>query len=153
MSRSPASFNRPKHTEVSGGGDGHFHRKQRQSSQDPSDNSLPPAIIATLVFAQHARPFQFLPMTFVPVLLGSSYANLNGYKTDAAGTSAAWSGLYMLLASRRRHKFMKRFGARGMIRGATMGLCAVQLLAGGISFTFGDRKREDHWIGKDRGEK
>jgi hypothetical protein len=41
-------------------------------------------------------------MAFVPVLLFSSYLNLSGYKTDAAGTTAAWSGLYALLAMRRR---------------------------------------------------
>lgn len=48
------------------------------------------------------RPFQPLPMFFPPVLLLSSYINLNGYKKDAAGMSAAWSGLYMLLAGRRK---------------------------------------------------
>ena len=41
-------------------------------------------------------------MIFPPVLLLSSYLNINGFKTDAAGISAAWSGLYLLLAMRRK---------------------------------------------------
>lgn len=40
-------------------------------------------------------------MMFTPVLLFSSYLNLSDYKTDAAGITAAWSGLYGLLALRR----------------------------------------------------
>jgi hypothetical protein len=42
-----------------------------------------------------------MPMLFPPVLLFSSYLNLSNYKTDAAGITAAWSGLYALLAIRR----------------------------------------------------
>jgi len=41
-------------------------------------------------------------MLFPPILLFSSYMNVNGYKTDAAGLAAAWSGLYMILARRRK---------------------------------------------------
>lgn len=40
-------------------------------------------------------------MMFPPVLLFSSYLNLSDYKTDSAGITAAWSGLYALLAMRR----------------------------------------------------
>lgn len=65
------------------------------------EHSVPPTALATLVTAQHFRPFQAVPMLFPPVLLFSSYLNLSGYKTDAAGISAAWSGLYALLAMRR----------------------------------------------------
>lgn len=65
------------------------------------ENSVPPTLLATLIFAQHARPFQPLPMMFPPVLLFTSYLNLSGYESDAAGISAAWSGLYALLAMRR----------------------------------------------------
>jgi hypothetical protein len=68
----------------------------------PTENSVPPTLLATLITAQHARPFQPLPMLFPPVLLFSSYLNLGNYKTDAAGITAAWSGLYALLAIRRR---------------------------------------------------
>jgi hypothetical protein len=86
------------------GGSSHHHPKlSRAGNTHPSlDNSVPPTVLATLITAQHARPFQALPMAFVPVLLFSSYLNLSGYKTDAAGTTAAWSGLYALLAMRRR---------------------------------------------------
>lgn len=42
-------------------------------------------------------------MMFPPVLLFSSYLNLSGYQKDAAGITAAWSGLYALLAMRRKH--------------------------------------------------
>lgn len=41
-------------------------------------------------------------MLFPPVLLFASYLNLSNYKTDAAGLTAAWSGLYALLAMRRK---------------------------------------------------
>jgi uncharacterized protein (TIGR03382 family) len=63
---------------------------------------VPPTLLATLITAQHFRPFQPLPMIFPPVLLFSSYLNLSGYEVDAAGITAAWSGLYGLLALRRR---------------------------------------------------
>lgn len=83
------------------------------------------------------RPFQFLPMTFPLVLLFTSYANLQGFKKDSAGISAAWSGLYLILAARRRQPFMKKWGARGIIRGTTMSLCLVNLVAGGLVYTMG----------------
>ena len=66
------------------------------------ENPLPPTLLATLITAQHMRPFQPLPMIFPPILLFSSYLNINSYKIDAAGVTAAWSGLYLLLASRRK---------------------------------------------------
>ena len=66
------------------------------------ENPLPPTLLATLITAQHMRPFQPLPMIFPPILLFSSYLNINSYKIDAAGITAAWSGLYLLLASRRK---------------------------------------------------
>lgn len=57
--------------------------------------------------------------------------NLNGAKAEAAGTSAAWSALYVLLAGRRRQGFRSRFGVRGAVRGATLLGCAAQAVAGG----------------------
>ncbi len=54
----------------------------------------------------------------------------------------AWSGLYLILASRRKQKLMQKWGARGIIRGATMGLCAVQIAAGGLVYAFGRRSSE-----------
>lgn len=107
------------------------------------ENPVPPALLATLVFAQHARPFQPLPMLFPPLLLFSTYLNLQGYKIDSAGTTAAFSGAYVLLAGRRRVGFMNKFGARGIIRGATMGLALVNVVGGGLAYTFGSRSKED----------
>ncbi|KAL1996986.1 hypothetical protein VTN49DRAFT_7851 [Thermomyces lanuginosus] len=101
------------------------------------ESPFPPTVLATFITAQHMRPFQFLPMTFPPVLLFTSYANLQGFKKDSAGISAAWSGLYLILAARRRQPFMKKWGARGIVRGITMGLCLVNLVAGGLVYTLG----------------
>lgn len=81
-------------------------------------------------------------MLFPPVLLFTSYLNLQGYKTDAAGISAAWSGLYLLLASRRRQKLAAKASVRGVVRGATLALCAVNLVGGGVAFAFGKRGKE-----------
>lgn len=82
-------------------------------------------------------------MLFPPVLLCTSYANVQGFKVDSAGISAAWSGLYLLLAGRRKHPFMKKWGARGIVRGATMGLCLANLVAGGLAYTMGKREDEE----------
>ncbi|KAK4989681.1 hypothetical protein LTR50_003005 [Elasticomyces elasticus] len=106
------------------------------------DNSLPPTLLATLVTAQHFRPFQPLPMIFPPILLFSTYLNLSGYKAESAGVTSAWSALYMLLASRRKQQFTNKFGVRGVVRGATLALCAANTVGGGVAYAFG-RSRED----------
>ncbi|PVI07932.1 hypothetical protein DM02DRAFT_236511 [Periconia macrospinosa] len=124
------------------------------SSQDPKqgvlqslrswgEHSVPPTALATLITAQHFRPFQAMPMIFPPVLLFSSYLNLSGYKTDAAGITAAWSGLYALLAMRRSQRFKQKFGARGLVRGASLGLCAVNVAGCGLAYVFGKREKEE----------
>ena len=82
-------------------------------------------------------------MLFPPLLLFSTYLNLQGYKIDSAGTTAAFSGAYLLLASRRRLGFLNKFGTRGIIRGATMGLALVNVVGGGLAYTFGSRSEED----------
>lgn len=82
-------------------------------------------------------------MLFPPVLLFTSYANIQGFKTDTAGISAAWSGLYLLLASRRKQPMMKKFGARGLVRGGTMALCLVNMIGGGLAYTLGKREQEE----------
>jgi hypothetical protein len=82
-------------------------------------------------------------MLFPPVLLFTSYANIQGLKTDSAGISAAWSGLYLLLAARRRQPFMQRWGVRGIVRGATMGLCLVNMVGGGLAYTLGKREEDE----------
>ncbi|KAI9734938.1 MAG: hypothetical protein M1834_002018 [Cirrosporium novae-zelandiae] len=106
------------------------------------EHSVPPMIAATLTTAQHMKPFQPLPMMFPPVFLFTSYLNLSGYVTEAAGMNAAWSGLYILLASRRKQPFLKKWGARGIIRGSTMGLCAVNVVSGGLVYTLGRESKE-----------
>ncbi|MCJ1313269.1 hypothetical protein MMC25_006946 [Agyrium rufum] len=106
------------------------------------ESSGPPILTATLIAAQHARPPQFLPLLFAPALVFSSYLNVNGHKIDAAGTSAAWSSLYFLLALRRKQPFMKKWGTRGIVRGATMGLCALNLVSGGLVYATGRRREE-----------
>jgi len=100
--------------------------------------------LATLITALHFRPLQKLPMTFVPLLLFSSYLNVAGFKIDSAGMTAAWSGLYVLLAARRRPASLRnKVSARGVVRGAAMGLGAVNTLAGGLAYATGDRRAEE----------
>jgi hypothetical protein len=114
-----------------------------------AENPLPPTLLATLITALHARPFQPLPMLFPPVLLFSTYLNLASYTTDSAGLTAAWSGLYLLLARRRKvadssfsSRMSSKFGARGLTRGAAMALAGVNVVGGGLTFAFDNRKRE-----------
>lgn len=82
-------------------------------------------------------------MIFPPILLFSAYLNLSGYEADSAGTTAAWSGLYILLARRRKApSFSSKFGARGLVRGAAIGLAASNVLGGGLAYYFGKEKKE-----------
>ncbi|KAE8148575.1 hypothetical protein BDV25DRAFT_158062 [Aspergillus avenaceus] len=114
-----------------------------QKAEAWGENPFPPMLLATLITAQYMRPFQALPMLFPPVLIFTSYANLQGFKADSAGISGAWSGLYLLLAGRRRQPFMKKWGALGIIRGMTMGLCLANMVGGGIAYTLGKREEDD----------
>jgi len=99
--------------------------------------------LATLITALHFRPFQTLPMLFTPVLLFSSYLNVAGYVIDSAGLTAAWSGMYVLLALRRRQPSLRqRFTARGAVRAAAMGLGTVNCVAGGVTYLNGNRAKE-----------
>ncbi|MCJ1233961.1 hypothetical protein MMC14_001919 [Varicellaria rhodocarpa] len=113
------------------------------------ESPVSPAIAATFIAAQHLSPPQYLPLIFPPILLFSSYLNLAEYKIDAAGLNAAWSGLYLILARRRKQPLMKKWGARGIIRGSTMGICALNLLGGGFVYATGRRSKEAD--GKDGG--
>ncbi|KAF3765515.1 hypothetical protein M406DRAFT_67952 [Cryphonectria parasitica EP155] len=108
------------------------------------ESSLPPMGLATLITSLHFRPFARLPMlVFTPMLLLSSYLNVAGFKIDAAGLGAAWSGLYILLAARRRPASLRqKFTARGAVRGVAMGMGAVNAAAGGYVYATGDRKAE-----------
>lgn len=119
------------------------------------ESSFAPVGLATLITALHVRPvFARLPMLlFTPMLILSSYLNVAGYKIDSAGLTAAWSGLYVLLAARRRGpagagsgglaRLRQKFTARGAVRGAAMGLGAVNAVAGGWVYATGDRAAED----------
>jgi hypothetical protein len=82
-------------------------------------------------------------MLFPPLLLFSTYLNLQGYKIDSAGTTAALSGTYLVLAGRRKQGMWNKFGTRGIIRGATLGLCLANVVGGGLAYAFGSRTKED----------
>ncbi|KAG9240392.1 hypothetical protein BJ878DRAFT_526364 [Calycina marina] len=108
---------------------------------------FPPMLLATLISALHARPFQKLPMIFPPILLFSTYLNLSAYQVDSAGITAAWSGLYLLLVRRRKvagasfaGRLGNRFGARGMTRGVAMGVGGANVLACGATYAFAKRE-------------
>ncbi|CAD0113555.1 unnamed protein product [Aureobasidium uvarum] len=82
-------------------------------------------------------------MLFVPVLLFSSYLNLNGFPVDSAGVTSAWSAAYLVVARRRKQAFSSKFGARGAIRGLTLGLCAANIFSGGLAYVFGKREAQE----------
>ncbi|KZF25756.1 hypothetical protein L228DRAFT_280972 [Xylona heveae TC161] len=106
------------------------------------DSALPPALLSTFIGAQHLRPPQYLPLAFAPILMFSSYLNVNSYVKDSAGITAAWSGLYLLLAARRKQTFRNKWSPRGALRGATLALCAANVAGGGVSYVFGKRDNE-----------
>lgn len=109
-------------------------------------SSLPPSVLAILTTALHARPVQPVPLIlFTPTLLFSSYLNLSGYTTGSAGLTAAWSGLYALLALRRRAPggLRGKFTARGLVRGGAIGLGAANAVAGGWVYMTGDFKKDE----------
>ncbi|KAK4242187.1 hypothetical protein C8A03DRAFT_40461 [Achaetomium macrosporum] len=107
-------------------------------------SAIPPMTLTSLIIALHARPFQPLPMLFTPLLIFSSYLTLAGFKIDGAGMTAAWSGIYALLAARRRPASLRsRFSLRGVVRGSAMGLGAANSVAGLYTYAAGDRKREE----------
>ncbi|KUI73857.1 hypothetical protein VM1G_09501 [Cytospora mali] len=107
-------------------------------------SSMPSMGMATLITALHYRPFHKLPMlVFTPMLVIGSYLNVAGFKIDSAGLTAAWSGLYVLLAARRRPVSLRqRFTARGATRLAAMGLGTINAVAGGYAYGTGDREAE-----------
>jgi len=116
---------------------------------DWGSSPLPPMLLATFITALHARPFRPLPMLFPPVLLFSAYLNLSNFTVDSAGLTAAWSGLYLLLARRRKvaganfgSRIGNKFGARGLTRGAAMILAGANVVGGGITYAFGRRIKD-----------
>lgn len=107
------------------------------------ESPAPPALLATLITAQHLRPPQYLPLLFPIPLLFSSYMNLGDYVKDAAGQNAAFSGLYLVMARRRKQVFSSKWGVRGVIRGATLGLCVANVLGGGLAYALNKRNKEE----------
>ncbi|ORY08895.1 hypothetical protein BCR34DRAFT_569132 [Clohesyomyces aquaticus] len=72
-----------------------------------------------------------------PVLLFTSYLNLSGYETDAAGITAAWSGRMRFWRCGGRRK---KLSVRGVVRGASLGLCAVNVAGCGLAYVSDERK-------------
>lgn len=105
--------------------------------------------LATLITALHYRPFQVLPMLFTPVLVFSSYLSVAGFKIDSAGITAVWSGMYVLLAARRRPALLRKklgvpkIGIRSIVQLSAQGLGAANCIAGGYTYFCGDRKAEE----------
>jgi hypothetical protein len=91
-------------------------------------------LIATLIAPQHLSPVQPLGLALCAGFIGTSFISLHGYKTDAGGMLAASSGLYTVLAMRRRFRIRDRFGPRGILRGVTLGLCMVDFVCGVLVF-------------------
>lgn len=104
---------------------------------------MPPAIHGILIAALHGKPLQILPMVFAPALLFSSYVSLAGFPTDSAGMTCAWSGLYALLALRRKQKLSSKFSPRGIVRASAISLGVANSIAGGYAYATGDRKRDE----------
>ncbi|KAI1298663.1 hypothetical protein F5Y03DRAFT_398033 [Xylaria venustula] len=111
------------------------------------NSSLAPTGLATLITALHLRPAQPVPLLFVPVLLFSSYANLQGFKIDSAGVTTAASGTYALLALRRKPVggFRSKFSIRGAVRGSAIGIGVVNVLAAGWVYATGNRQQEKQY--------
>ncbi|KAH8677616.1 hypothetical protein BX600DRAFT_506639 [Xylariales sp. PMI_506] len=109
-------------------------------------HSMAAAGLATLIFPLHARPLQIRPMLFIPVLMFSSYINLQGFKKDSAGITAAASGTYALLALRRSvsgGRLRTKFSARGAVRGAAIAFGLANVVACGWVYATADRKAEE----------
>lgn len=107
------------------------------------ESPVPPTVLAALIAGQYLRPPRVIPLLFPPALLFSTYLNINGFVTDAAGFSAAWSGVYLLMARRRKQAFASRWGPRGLVRGATMATCLVNLACGGLTYALSKDKIPD----------
>ncbi|KAF4589835.1 hypothetical protein GQ602_003724 [Ophiocordyceps camponoti-floridani] len=89
-------------------------------------------------------PLKPLPLIlFTPPLLFASYLNLAGFTTGSAGMTAAWSGMYAVLAMRRPQPLRAKMTARGAVRGAAIALGAFNCLGGGLAYLAGDFERDE----------
>ncbi|KAM0277583.1 hypothetical protein ACHAQH_005702 [Verticillium albo-atrum] len=104
---------------------------------------MPPALHGILIAALHGKPVQPLPLLMAPALLFSSYVSLAGFPTDAAGLTCAWSGIYTLLALRRRQPLRSKFTARGIVRAGAISLGLANCVAGGFAYAGGNRKVDE----------
>jgi hypothetical protein len=52
------------------------------------------------------------------------------------------SGLYALLALRRSQRIRDKLSPRGILRGVTLGVCALNVASCGLAYAFGDRAKE-----------
>lgn len=103
-------------------------------------------LLATLIAPQHLRPLRFPGILFPPALLADAYAGLLGHSADAAGFLSASSALYIALALRRRRSTPRRpwlLSVRGALRGASLALCAVNVVAGGLAYGLAERSDEE----------
>src|SRR5436190_5531124 len=96
----------------------------------------------------HMRPVEPFRLIFAPLLLCSSYVSTAGWLIDSAGMSAALSGLYAILAWRRRPPMNKkwlasRFSPRAAVRGAAIGLGALNFVSGSQIYLTGDQAAEE----------
>jgi len=106
-------------------------------------HSLPPTLTATLILGSTLaqKPVPKLPLLFPPILLFSSYLNINGYQKDAAGISSAWSLAYLVLARRRKHSLRQKVQLGGVMRGTILVSCVANAISGGLVYAF--TKREE----------
>jgi len=106
-------------------------------------SSLPATLTATLIAGANLAitPTPKLPLLFPPILLFSSYLNINGYQKDAAGISSAWSLAYLVLARRRKHTLREKVGTAGFVRGSIIFMCLANGISGGLVYAF--TKREE----------
>lgn len=117
-------------------------------------SAIPPSLLATLTIALHSHPRQLLPLVlFTPPLFLATWLNLAGLPTAAAGITSAWSGLYAVMALRRKGPggVMGKFGMRGVVRGGAIGLGVVNCTAGGWRYVNGDfDKDEEERVNRNR---
>merc|ERR1712000_795643 len=121
--------------------------------KDWGSSAIPPSVLATLIIGLHARPRQTLPLLLFPIpLFASTYLNLAGFPTASGGITAAWSGLYALMAMRRRQGFRGKMSVRGGVRGAAIGVGVVNAVGGGLAYAMGsweederERVRRNRW--------
>ena len=107
-------------------------------------SAVPPSLLATLVIALHTRPRQIVPLALItPPLFVATYLNLAGFPTAAAGITGAWSGLYAVMAMRRRQGIRGVLSMRGGVRGLAVGVGIVNAAAGGWTWLRGDYERDE----------